>query len=147
MRFTSDVRFPPTLPPRTYISVPTVRRRSGGGKGVMRSCGGVKKRGRGGECASSGFRREETDGGVENGFGDAKGGASLVKLRGTEDTAEGFGGEREVRVMTSRGDCEAMLGEVVWKMGEAFLYFFFLPFLVSITSGNLSHRLCERERA
>ena len=96
-----------------------------------------------------GFGGRESDGGVENGFGDAEGGASLVELRGTEDTAEGFGGEREIRVMTSRGDCEAMLGEVVWKMDEAFLYFFFffLPFLVSITSWHLSHRLCERERA
>ena len=96
-----------------------------------------------------GFGGRESDGGVENGFGDAEGGASLVELRGTEDAAEGFGGEREVRVMTSRGDCEAMLGEVVWNMREACLYFFFffLRFLVPITSGHLSHRLVkESER-
>lgn len=93
-----------------------------------------------------GFGGRESDGGVEDGFGDAEGGASLVELRGTEDTAEGFGGEREVRVMTSRGDCEAVLGDVVWKMGEAFLYFFFfLRFLVPITSGNLSHIVFVKE--
>lgn len=67
------------------------------------------------------LERREADGGVEDWFCDAEVGARLVEFWCAEDTVEVFGGEGEVRVVASSGECEAVLGDVGWDVGEAYL--------------------------